>query len=323
LKRFALLILASVLASCSWAQQQYTRGIGVYPGDPSEYTGPAFAIDGNYRNLALHRPAYQSSAYDYNLTAQLVTDGIKEQTPPQYVVTSTSSGGILPKQQREVFLDGNITSSIDVTGDHPWVEFDLEGGANPPELDRIDLWLRRMNGKLPATGWTYIVSGSDDHTHWTEVGRSTGAEWPSMHFSGPSFMQSIPFTAPARNRYYRVDLSADGIKTWGVAELATFDKGREVHVAGPEHFLSAWMSPLPSALPGAPAGPNGSTSTSAHPAPSTALSLRGFSALLKAPSRSPTTLPIGRPSSRSQPIPQAPPTTFTSTAPRTAATSAF
>ena len=250
MKRFALLILTFALVSCSWAQQ-YTRGIGVYPGDPSEYTGPTFVVDGSYRNLALHRPAYQSSAYDYNLTAQLITDGINEQTPPQYVVTSTSSAGILPKQQREVFLDGNITSSIDVTGDHPWVEFDLEGGANPPELDRIDLWLRRMNSKLPATGWTYVISGSDDHTHWTEVGRSTGTDWPSMHFSGPSFMQSIPFTAPAHNRDYRVEFSADGIKTWGVAELATFDQGREVHVAGPEHFMSAWMS----ALPTDPSGP--------------------------------------------------------------------
>ena len=82
MKRFALLILTFALVSCSWAQQ-YTRGIGVYPGDPSEYTGPTFVVDGSYRNLALHRPAYQSSAYDYNLTAQLITDGINEQTPPQ------------------------------------------------------------------------------------------------------------------------------------------------------------------------------------------------------------------------------------------------
>ena len=59
--------------------QNYTRGIGVYPGDPKEYTGPTLVADANtYRNLALHRPAYQSSAYDYNLTAQLITDGIKE-----------------------------------------------------------------------------------------------------------------------------------------------------------------------------------------------------------------------------------------------------
>jgi hypothetical protein len=241
LKRFALLV--SALALIPYCHAQYTRGVGVYPGDPSEYAGPAFTTDATtYRNLALHRPAYQSSAYDYNLTAQLVTDGINERTRPSFIVTSTSSGGVLPKHDREIFLDGNITSSIDVTGDHPWVEFDLEGGAAAPELDRIDLWLRRINGKLPATGWTYIVSGSDDHTHWTEVARSTGTDWPSMHFEGPSFLQSIPFAAPANYHDYRVEFSAEGITTWGVAELATFDKGREVHVAGPEHFFNAWVS---------------------------------------------------------------------------------
>ena len=57
----------------------YTRGVGVYPGDPKDYSGPSMVVDEtNYRNLALHRPAYHSSSYDYNLTAQLVTDGIKE-----------------------------------------------------------------------------------------------------------------------------------------------------------------------------------------------------------------------------------------------------
>ena len=261
MKRIALLVLAAVFVSPSHPQQ-YTRGIGVYPGDPSEYTGPALITDTDtYRNLALHRPAYQSSAYDYNLTAQLITDGIKEpalpdrgliagtneSTFPRWIVTSTSSGGILNKQEREVFLDGNITSSVDVSGDHPWVEFDMEGGGQLPEIDRIDLWLRRMNGPLPVTGWTYIVSGSDDHVTWKELGRSTGTDWPSMKLSGPSFMQSIPFNAPAQNRCYRVQFSAEGIKTWGVAELATFEKGQEVHVAGPYHFSSAWMSALPSA----------------------------------------------------------------------------
>jgi beta-galactosidase/beta-glucuronidase len=258
LKRLALLVLAFALPGHTHCDaQQYTRGIGVYPGDPGEYTGPILVMDSShYRNLALHRPAYQSSAYDYNLTAQLVTDGIKEPVFPdagliagtiesifpRWIVTSTSSGGVLSKQERQVFLDGNITSSIDVTGDHPWVEFDLEGGGQLPEVDRLDLWLRRLNGPLPATGWTYIVSASDDHTHWKEVARSSGTDWPSMKFSGPSFMQSIPFTTPAQNRYYRVQLSAEGIATWGVAELALFHKGQEVHVGGPYNFSSAWMS---------------------------------------------------------------------------------
>jgi Exo-beta-D-glucosaminidase Ig-fold domain/Glycosyl hydrolases family 2/F5/8 type C domain len=246
---------------CVWAlelpAQQATRGIGVYPGDPAQYDGPTLVTDTTYRNLALHRAAYQSSAYDYNLTAQLVTDGIRpgdapkdwvrgaalpDAWLPRWIVTSTSSGGVLGKRGREVFLDGNVTSSVDVTGDQPWVEFDMMGGGAVPEIDRLDLWLRRINVPLPATGWTYIVSGSDDRTTWTEVGRSTGTTWPSMKFSGPSFVTSIPFTAPAQFRSYRVELAADGITTWGVAELATFDKGQEVHVAGPYNFSSAWMS---------------------------------------------------------------------------------
>src|SRR5271166_2286464 len=53
---------------------EYTRGIGIYPGAPSENFCPELVIDGStYRNLALLRPAYHSSSYVYNLTAQLVT----------------------------------------------------------------------------------------------------------------------------------------------------------------------------------------------------------------------------------------------------------
>ena len=239
------------------AAQQPARGVGVYPGDPAQYDGPTLVTDSTYRNLALHRAAYQSSAYDYNLTAQLVTDGIKpgdepkdwahtgslpDAWLPRWIVTSTSSDGVLPKQKREVFLDGNITSSVDVTGDHPWVEFDMMGGSEVPEIDRLDLWLRHSSVPLPANGWTYVVLGSDDRSNWTEVGRSTGTNWPSMRDPGPSFVTQIPFTAPAHYRSYRVELVADGIPKWGVAELATFDKGQEVHVAGPYNFASAWMS---------------------------------------------------------------------------------
>jgi len=235
----ALVLLAT--SSVSYAQQ-YTRGIGVYPGDPKEYMGPTLRFDQTYRNLALHRPAYQSSAYDYNLTAQLVTDGIKGTTLPQWIVASTSDAGELKKTQREVFLDGNVTSSVDVTGDAPWVEFDLEGGGTAPELDRVDLDLRKLNGPLPASGWKYVVLGSDDQATWTEVGRSVGTEWPNMRVEGPSFSQTIAFAAPVHYRCYRVQVSAAGIKKWGVSELVLFDKGQEVRVAGPERFASAWMS---------------------------------------------------------------------------------
>ena len=58
-------------------------------------------MDQTYRNLALHRPAYQSSSYDYNLTAQLITDGIKDTKLPRWVAVSSSEQGVLPKNERE------------------------------------------------------------------------------------------------------------------------------------------------------------------------------------------------------------------------------
>ncbi len=240
MKRLALLVLSAALVSQA---QQYTRGIGVYPGDPKEFFGPTLVSDSNtYRNLALHRPAYQSSAYDYNLTAQLVTDGIKQRALPQWIVTSTSDGGLLPKNQREVFLDGNVTSSINISGDNPWVEFNIEGSGDPPEIDHVDLYLRKINGRALSGTWTYIVSGSDDHQNWKELGRAVGSEWPDMSASGPSFKQSVSFNAPARFHDFRVQLSASNVRTWGIAEIALFDKGQEVRVAGPDIFSSAWMS---------------------------------------------------------------------------------
>ena len=50
--------------------------VGIYPGAPGESFAPMLTADNSYRNIALRRMAYASSSHDYNLTAQLVTDGI-------------------------------------------------------------------------------------------------------------------------------------------------------------------------------------------------------------------------------------------------------
>ncbi len=148
----------------------------------------------------------------------------------------------MPKNERELFLDGNVTSSVNVSGDSPWVEFDLKGGGEPPEIDRVDLYLRKIYGRSLSGTWTYTVSGSDDHVTWKEVGRATGSEWPDMREPGPSFLETIAFAAPARFRSYRVQLASPNVRAWGVADLALTDKGQPVRVAGPDIFASAWMS---------------------------------------------------------------------------------
>ena len=214
----------SLLAASILSGQPYTRGIGVYPGDPSQDFAPTLVPDATtYRNLALHRPAYQSSAYDYNLTAQLVTDGIKETSLPRWISTSTSQQGLLKKNQRELMLDHNTVSTVELRGTHAWAQFELAGGDSPLEVDRI-----AVEARTQAEGWTCAVAASDDAQEWKELGRDSGK-------------CSVPFAAPAHARFYRVEFDAPSAATWRVAEVAFFRENRRVEPGGPYHFTSAWM----------------------------------------------------------------------------------
>jgi hypothetical protein len=105
------------------AGSRFTRGIGMYPGAPDENFAPELVLDTTtYRNLALRRPASHSSSYDYNLTAQLVTDGIRDTNPPQWVAVTTSSQGKLPKTDREILLNHSHVNMLTLEGAHAWVE---------------------------------------------------------------------------------------------------------------------------------------------------------------------------------------------------------
>ena len=230
-------LAASALLVYAAGAQEYTRGIGVYPGNPREDFGPSMAVDNTYRNLALHRAAYHSSSYDYNLTAQLVTDGIKDTAMPYWLVTATSDTVAPTKANREVFLDDNTNSTLALRSAQAWLQFGLEGGASTLEVDRIAVIARvQINQQLPA-GWQCTVSGSNDGRTWTELGRSSGTERP-----GSNFAPSIPFKAPAHSRYYRLDLEAPSVTMWQVAEVRLFDGNERVRMGGPFHFSSAWKS---------------------------------------------------------------------------------
>jgi beta-galactosidase/beta-glucuronidase len=243
--RFAAFVLfsTSLLIAQQHTTHAYTRGLGVYPGDPKQYDGPMLqaAPADSYRNLALHRPAYQSSAYDYNLTAQLVTDGIKETALPGWLTTSTSSAGELPKNEREIFLDGNPVSTIDVSGNSPWVEFDLQGGSVAPTIDRADVWLRHIYVPALPQGWEITITGSNDRITWEKVAEFHGTNFGERD-SYASFKVTVPFQAAVNFRSYRVVFAIPGQSSVGVGDIWLFRNGSEVHVAGPDIFSSAWMS---------------------------------------------------------------------------------
>ena len=144
------IILFTLMAIPALNGQQYTLGVGVYPGDPKENFAPATHLDQTYRNLALHRPAYQSSSYDYNLTAQLITDGIKDTKLPRWVAVSSSEQGELKKNEREWLLDHNWLTGVTLKGTGGWVQVQLAGGEGPLEVDRVDIDARVRVGQALA-----------------------------------------------------------------------------------------------------------------------------------------------------------------------------
>jgi hypothetical protein len=241
-----------------------TRGIGVYPGDPREDFAPTFRIDATtYRNLARLRPAFQSSAYDYNLTAQLLTDGIVETAMPRWVVVASGQQGLIstdirnlpgplgdgplagysrqqgvwPKHKREWVMDGNWVTGLTLRGPQAWVQMELHGGAEPLAIDQVD-----VVGRVQALGsgpenWTCTVLGSDDGKRWSSLGQTSG-----MTNLGVDIFPVVKLGAPSRHRYLRIVFDDPRAVSWLVGEVNFGSAGKPVKVGGPFQFSSAWMS---------------------------------------------------------------------------------
>jgi hypothetical protein len=238
---------------------EYTAGIGIYPGAPSENFDPILIPDtsGTRRNLALLRPAYHSSSYDYNLTAQLVTDGIKSTGLPRWVVVSEGTRGPLPKTEREVVLDHCPMNTLEVMGATAQVDIQIAGGEAAPEIDRIQLFVVSPM-QASAKSLRFTISTSEDGRTWQEVGSepspkpvSTAGYPPDFCAPNHFFTPTIQLSAASHSRFYRVECSISGMgglgggafqTTWRIGQVAFFKGDERVEIGGPYSFTSAWMS---------------------------------------------------------------------------------
>jgi hypothetical protein len=236
---------------------EYTRGVGVYPGEPSADFSPTLIPDtANYRNLALLRPAYHSSSYDYNLAAQLVTDGIKTDMLPEWIVVSDPSQGPISKENREVIVDHAPMNTMELRGARAQVDIQLAGGTAAPEVDRIQLFVVSPFQASPAA-LTFTVSVSEDGRAW-EVAGTTSAPKPAStagyppDFCPPNhfFTPFIALNSVSRSRFYRIECAMGSGNnpmsvfntTWKLGQVAFFKGDQRIEVGGPYSFTSAWMS---------------------------------------------------------------------------------
>jgi beta-galactosidase/beta-glucuronidase len=237
-----------------YPSEEFTRGIGIYPGDPREDFSPELVIDSeNYRNLALFRPSYHSSSYDYNATAQLVTDGVKDAHMPHCVVTAVNLRGALPKTEREHPLDHSRTTSVELVGANATLDIQLWGWTELPEVDRVQLIV------LPPipdpSALSFAVSVSDDGREWERVGFISAPQPASIEgyprdFARPGqlFAPSIALSRVCRSRFYQVQCvlanssAPDLYVTWRVGEVEFYRADKREPIGGPYSFTSAWMS---------------------------------------------------------------------------------
>ncbi len=231
----------------------FTRGIGLYPGAHAENFDPELILDtsGAYRNLALLRPAFHSSAYDYNLTAQLVTDGIADTHLPDWITTVVNER-ILPKHQREFLTNHSPEALVDLAGEKSSVELHL-GGASVPEIDRINLFLVVPNTEKPA-GLAFTVLISDDGHTWKQAGTAHGAQTlpaenypPDMTRGSLILGPSIPLDRPYRSRHYRIEFSYTDPNrlpyiSSKLGQVEFYRAADRIQIGGPYSFTSAWMS---------------------------------------------------------------------------------
>ena len=234
--------------------QSYSRGIGIYPGDAKEDFSPSIKVDKkNYRNIALLKPVYSSGSYDFNLTAQLITDGIIETEMPGWIVTTTSNG-VLSRNEREYFIDRHTETRKIFQGNKLWVQTELAGNYVLPDVDGFKLSGSVSIDTLKAeiNPWQITVSASIDGKNWVIIGTLAGQKTFGDTLTGirrtryPSnyriFSKVIKLSQTVRYKFYRAEFNSPDIETWRISEFAMTNNSNYCEVGGPYNFSSAWKS---------------------------------------------------------------------------------
>lgn len=242
-------------ASVNNQSDYYTRGIGVYPGNPAEYFPPELIIDNkNYRNIAQLKSAYHSSSYDYNLTAQLITDGIISSTEPATINVSTQAGN-LERNEREWLFDGKPDSRYRVTGDDIFIQLERHNSSSMP-IDKISLrgMVSFETGK--RTGYEIVFFGSNDGNIWDILGQEKDSgtigndrpRRPGQPASPPQarqtrmLNQTFSIDQPVDYNFYRISFKLATPGEWAFSDWDFF-KGEELLTILPsQYFTSAWKS---------------------------------------------------------------------------------
>jgi hypothetical protein len=233
----------------------YTRGTGVYPGKPTEVFAPALATDTrHYRNIAKLRSAYHSSSYDYNLTAQLVTDGLIASKEPVTIQVSTPDGN-LKKNEREWLFDGKPDSRCQISGKDVFIRLALQNRSLA--VSKVSLRGMALFDAGRGYGYEMTFSGSNDGDTWQVLGRNSGGglignELPlprtqagaavSQPKQARLFNQTFTLKDTVKYAFYQMEVKVSAPADWSFGDWDFYQGEELLNILPSQHFTSAWKS---------------------------------------------------------------------------------
>ena len=235
-----------------------SRGIGVYPGNPDESFAPRLVRDGARRNLALNRIVSTSSDFDYNLTGQLLTDGIICNGEVSSLEVFTPQGPV-DKKDRESAIDGGEYSRNVLEGEDTWLDYRWSGYLL--RADSVAVACEAVYRESDSDGsWRFSLESAGEDGRTDILGSISGDELPGRGLRGPMHTDPNKQTAAERmpGRRIRLGFRLDnpggvdnarirlrmkGAVTWRVTEVYFYRNGRRLFDMLPSYrFSSVWRS---------------------------------------------------------------------------------
>lgn len=192
------------------------------------------------RNAALHRAALASSATDYNLTAQLVTDGIVSKEEPASMRFHLN-GEPVPREEADWLLDERDKSKFTM----PLNSFELELKCTGCSVytDAVCYYATFLcKNTISYAPYSYTILATDDGESWFEAGRWEGTLSSREVEAGGG---SINLYAPVPAGEYcgfKLVASCQTASQFTFNEWKFYRDGVQIEVRPSSVFSSWWVS---------------------------------------------------------------------------------
>lgn len=202
----------SVLATAA----MLATGIGAAPAD----SAPS-GTESVPRNIALRRAVYQSSAYNYEDTGHLITDGIVTQGNLRAPVIKDQYGDSPSAEQPACAFDGNTSTKWLTFNGAAWLQISFPADRKPTAA-KYTITSANDGPKRDPKSWT--VQGSNDGETFVDLDKQE-----NQTFSDRFQTKSYTIAKPGAYQYYRLNITENN-----------GDDGTDGNVGTPRIQLSEW-----------------------------------------------------------------------------------